>query len=171
MGKEDIYAFTLEAPLQVKLTSSGFNFKNNNLFDGYTYKFVEADSLTEFPLILENNRYYGTQETNITYKLAVRKVFFDVHSILITRKTKPENNFQVYQLETNNKEFVIDISEFIIQSENSGIVLIDDKGKIILNDVLKNFSSKIHLDRNKLYKMIIGNFSQNDVETILNTFN
>lgn len=166
VGKDDIYSFTFEAPLQIVLTKSGFNFRNNKLFDGLTYKLTDADSLTELPLSLEGNKFYGEIEKGTNYKIAVRKVFFDVHSLLISKLTTASNQYQLYYLEPQTKSYVINLKELLSEYNSGKVILINSNGDEIINLNAKESSSKISLDSNESYRLVIGDISSEELTEI-----
>lgn len=168
VGKDDIYSFTFEAPLKVTLTPSEINFKDNYLFDGLSYKLADADSLTEFPLSKNGNRYFANIENGVRYKLAVRKVFFDVHSIIITKLTESTGSYQVFSLETVNKEFVIDLNDFDQDKSAKRIVLVNSEGEEITNTTFSSGTEKLKLNANESYQLIVGEINNEELQNIIN---
>lgn len=92
-GAEDIYSFSLEAPLQFYIYKDSFLFKNNFLFDDIKYKIInETDSTTQE--LSTDSLYFNINPIkNNQYSIILKKNGMQVGKIKFSIQIEGERNY------------------------------------------------------------------------------
>ncbi|MBI4947917.1 MAG: OmpA family protein [Bacteroidetes bacterium] len=91
-GAEDIYGFIEMRPMTLSINGSFFEFKDNSLLDGITYKIINNETNEENVLISQNGKYSFQITEGKTFTLSSRKEGFSYNKVelSLTRNTDKE---------------------------------------------------------------------------------
>jgi tetratricopeptide (TPR) repeat protein len=161
VGKEDIYSFSFDAPFEIEISNDEIFFRDNFIFDGLKYKLIDLTDESEKELSNINPYLKGVIAQDTTYKLAIKKAFFEINTLNISYKFNKEVKYFQYDLNCSNKDIVINLKRIIeennfLKSSTSKIVLIDTDGNDVKNELLNQIKEKIVITSGNQYILLLG---------------
>ncbi|MEK6614879.1 MAG: OmpA family protein, partial [Bacteroidota bacterium] len=92
-GAEDIYGFIEMKPMTLSINGELFEFKDNSLLDGITYKLITNETNEENALASQNGKYSFSIPEGKTFTLSSRKEGFSYNKVDLTLKRNTENAY------------------------------------------------------------------------------
>ena len=108
-GAEDIYSFSEEIPIKVRLEGSTIKILNKSVFDGLEYTMVAADSSDkELSFLLNESWYIHPLRNNVVYTISARKNRMPYNTIKLKLNNHSEKNYFELEVESSNQEIILE---------------------------------------------------------------